>query len=207
MDSALALLPDPDDGGLWLGPGLPGKGGVAYIKDAQIRQSYSAADGLGKGRVEALQFDRDRAVWAATEGGLSRIKDGRIATLSTRNGLPCDAVHWMMEDDVDSVWLYLACGLVRIARSDLDAWARDPKRTIPTTVFDASDGVTSFALGTLFNPQVSKAADGRIWFVSGDGVSIIDPRHIPFNRLPSPVHIEEITPSIVGGAVAFSAGT
>jgi len=193
MESALALLPDPDDGGLWLGPGLPGKGGVAYIKDAQIRQSYSAADGLGKGRVEALQFDRDRAVWAATEGGLSRIKDGRIATLSTRNGLPCDAVHWMMEDDVDSVWLYLACGLVRIARSDLDAWARDPKRTIPTTVFDASDGVTSFALGTLFNPQVSKAADGRIWFVSGDGVSIIDPRHIPFNRLPSPVHIEEIT--------------
>ena len=191
QDSALSLLPDPYAGGLWLGGYL--EGGVAYFKDGQVRRSYSAADGLGGGRVEALQFDRDHAVWAATEGGLSRIKDGRVATLSNRNGLPCNAVHWMMEDDERSVWIYLACGLVRIARSELDAWARDPKRTLPTTVFDASDGVTSFALGMLFNPQVGRAADGRIWFVSGDGVSIIDPRHIPFNRLPPPVHVEEIT--------------
>jgi ligand-binding sensor domain-containing protein len=190
QDFALALLPDPSGGGLWLGFY---QGGVAYFKDGQVRRSYSAADGLGDGRVEALRFERDGAVWAATEGGLSRIKDGRIATLSSRNGLPCDAVHWTMEDDEHSVWVYLACGLVRIARSELDAWTRDPKRTVLTTAFDASDGVTSFALGTLWNPQVVKAADGRIWFVSGDGVSIIDPRHVPFNRLPPPVHVEEIT--------------
>jgi signal transduction histidine kinase/ligand-binding sensor domain-containing protein len=194
-DWALALLPDPNEGGLWLGFF---QGGVAYFKDGQVRRAYSAADGLGDGRVETLQLDRDGAVWAATESGLSlinggRVKDGRIATLSSRNGLPCDAVHWMMEDDDHSVWVYLACGLVRIARSELDAWARDPKRTVPATVFDASDGVTGFALGSLFNPQVSKAADGRIWFVSGDGVSIIDPDHIPINKAPPPVHVEQIT--------------
>ena len=49
----------------------------------------------------------------------------------------------MMEDDADSVWLYLACGLVRIGRSELDAWASDPKQTIQATVFDSSDGVSS----------------------------------------------------------------
>ena len=27
----------------------------------------------------------------------------------------------------------------------------------------------------------------------GDGVSVIDPRHLPFNKLPPPVHIEQIT--------------
>jgi signal transduction histidine kinase len=190
QDSALALLPEPGEGGLWLGFF---QGGVAYLKDGKVRQSYAAKDGLGEGRVEALRFDRDGAVWASTEGGLSRIKDGKVATLSSRNGLPCDAVHWMMGDDHDSVWVYLACGLARIARAELDAWTRDPKRTVSYTVFDASDGVASFALGNLFNPQVSKSADGRIWFVSGDGVSVIDPRHIPFNKLPPPAHIEQIT--------------
>jgi hypothetical protein len=35
-----------------------------------------------------------------------------------------------MEDDDHSFWLYTACGLVRIARPELDAWATDPKRTI-----------------------------------------------------------------------------
>jgi hypothetical protein len=47
-----------------------------------------------KGRVTGLQLDPDSALWAATEGGLSqaynRLKDGRIATLTSRNALPCD---------------------------------------------------------------------------------------------------------------------
>jgi PAS domain S-box-containing protein len=40
---------------------------------------------------------------------------------------------------------------------------------------------------------VAKSLDGRIWFVSYDGLSMIDPRHLPFNEVPPPVHIERIT--------------
>jgi hypothetical protein len=32
-----------------------------------------------------------------------------------------------------------------------------------------------------------------LWFTSFDGVSVVDPRHLPFNRLPPPVHIEQVT--------------
>ena len=142
-DFASALFSDPVQGGLWLGFF---QGGVAYFKDGQVRASYAAADGLGEGRVNGLQLDRDGTLWAATEGGLSRVKNGRVATLTSKNGLPCDAVHWVMEDDDHSFWLYMACGLVRIARSELDAWAADPKRTIQATVFDSSDGVRSHAI-------------------------------------------------------------
>jgi signal transduction histidine kinase len=39
---------------------------------------------------------------------------------------------------------------------------------------------------------VSKSSDGKLWFNPGDGVSIIDPRHLPFNKLPPPVHIETV---------------
>ena len=46
-----------------------------------------------------LSRDRDGSLWAATENGLSRIKNGRVATLTTANGLPCNAVHWIIEDD------------------------------------------------------------------------------------------------------------
>lgn len=188
QDSALALLPD-SSGGLWLGFL---QGGVAYFKDAQVMKSYSATDGLGKGRVEALQFDRDGTLWAATEGGISWIKNGRIVTLTRRNGLPCDSVHWMMEDDEQSVWVYLSCGLMRIARSELESWKLDAKRTVAGTIFDASDGVTSSALGTLFSPQVAKSKDGKLWFISGEGVSVIDPKHIQVNNVPPPVYIEQI---------------
>jgi hypothetical protein len=39
---------------------------------------------------------------------------------------------------------------------------------------------------------VTKAADGRLWFISQDGVSVVDPRHLPFNSLPPPVHVEQV---------------
>jgi signal transduction histidine kinase/ligand-binding sensor domain-containing protein len=186
-DSPRALLPYSGQGGLWLGF----NNSVAYFKDGQIRASYAGADGLGEGRVTGLQLDLDGALWAATEGGLSREKNGRIATLTSRNGLPCDTVHWVMEDDDHSFWLYTACGLVRIARPELDRWATDPKRTIQTTVFDSSDGVGSHSV-PLYSPRVAKSSDGKIWFLTLDGVSVIDPRHLPFNKLAPPVHVEEL---------------
>ena len=124
-------------------------------------------------------------------GGLSRIQDGRVLTLTSRNGLPCDMVHWMMEDDADSVWLHLACGLVRITRAEFDAWASDPEQQIGTTVFDSSDGVRNLGLEFGYSSVVAKA-DGKIWFLPFGGVSVIDPRHLAFNKLPPPVHIDRI---------------
>src|SRR4029077_9885548 len=141
-DVATALFPDPAQGGLWLG--FLG-GGVAYFKDGQVRASYAGADGLGSGRVSGLQLDGDGTLWAATEGGLSRVRTSRIATLTNKNGLPCDAVKWVVEDNARSFWLYMACGLVRIARSELDGWMSDPRRIVQTTVFDVSYGVRSHA--------------------------------------------------------------
>jgi signal transduction histidine kinase/ligand-binding sensor domain-containing protein len=189
-DFAFALFPDRILGGLWLGFY---QGGVAYLKGGQIRASYAVADGLGGGRVNSFQLDRDGALWAATEGGLSRVKDGRVATLSSKNGLPCDTVHWTMEDDDHSIWLYMACGLVRIARRELDAWATDSKRMIQGKVFDSSDGARIRATAGRYSPRVAKSADGRLWFDTGDGVSVVDPSHLNINKLLPPVNIEQIT--------------
>jgi ligand-binding sensor domain-containing protein/signal transduction histidine kinase len=193
-DFAAALAFDPSRGGVWLGFF---QGGIVYFRDGKVEASYAVADGLGEGRVNDLRLDQDGTLWAATEGGLSRLKNDRIATLTGRNGLPCDTVHWVMEDDAHAFWLYTACGLVRVARAELEAWAadadqgKDAKRTIQATVFDITDGVTSRAYPIGFSPQVAKSADGKLWFPGLDGVSVVDPNHLPFNRLPPPVHVEQ----------------
>ncbi len=186
---AIALLRDPVQGGLWLG--FYG-GGIAYFSDGQVRASYTATDGLGTGYVSDFRFDDDGTLWVSTEGGLSRLKNNRVTTLNSTNGLPCDTVHWMMEDDAHSVWVYMACGLVRVARPELDAWAADPKRTIQSTIFDSSDGVRSHSFLEGYSPRVARSADGRLWFLPFGDVSVVDPRHLPFNKLPPPVHIEQV---------------
>ena len=186
---ATALLPDPKQRGLWLG--LEGR--VAYVEDGEIRASYAAADGLAEGRVNDLRFDGNSALWVAMDTGLSHVKGGRVVTVSSRNGLPCDGVHWSMEDDDQSVWLYMVCGLVRIASTELNAAVSDPTRTMQTTVFDGSDGVGLRVLPALYRPQVAKTADRKLWFLPGDGVSVLDPRHLSTNTLPPSVHIEQVT--------------
>jgi signal transduction histidine kinase len=74
---------------------------------------------------------------------------------------------------------------------------------VQATVFDSSDGVTSHAGISRFDfghfrpggytPQVARSSDGKLWFSPGDGVSVVDPHHLPFNKLPPPVQIEQIT--------------
>src|SRR5262249_15077555 len=93
----------------------------------------------------------------------------------------------------------MACGLVRIARSQLDAWVaaggdgRVANLAIQTTVFDNSDGFRSRATDFGFSPRAARSSDGKLWFVSINGAMVVDPRHLPFNNLPPPVHIEQIT--------------
>jgi ligand-binding sensor domain-containing protein/signal transduction histidine kinase len=194
-DPASALVADPSRGGLWIGFNL---GGIAYFTDNQIRESYGATDGFAEGRVNYLRFDRDGSLWAATDGGLSRFKDGHVTTLTSRNGLPCDTIHWAIEDTADSMWIKTACGLVRIKRYELANWVaavdgnKDAKPSSPFMILDTSDGVMSVSRNSHFSPQVTQAADGRLWFSGLEGVNLVDPNRLPFNDLPPAVHVEQL---------------
>ena len=184
------LLSDPQRGGLWLG--FWQGGGVAYLKDGRVRASYTAADGLSAGQVADLRLENG-ALWVATMGGVSRLENGRIATLSSRNGLPCDAAMWTLEDDQHSLWVYTACGLVRISRPQLNAWIANPDHRIAATVLGPQDGVRLRSISaSSFAPRAAIGTDGKIWFLSGGGVQVLDPDHIVFNRIPPPVHVERV---------------
>ena len=193
-DHVSAVSADPLRGGLWLGFFL---GGIAYYSEGQIRASYTIADGVTGGRVNDFRLDQDGTLWIATEAGISRLQNGRLATLTSKNGLPCDGAHWLREDDQRSFWFHTPCGLLRVARSELDAWAVavdqdiNAKPTVHATVFDIADGVRSLATANHFSPQVAKATDGKLWFLVGEGVNLVDPNRLPFNNLPPPVHIEQ----------------
>jgi len=190
-DAGGRIAADPLRGGLWVGFR---QGGVAFLRRGHIERLYTTAGGLGEGRIVHLRVDREGALWASSEGGLSRIKDGDVTTLSAKNGLPCDAVHWSEEGADHSLWLYLECGLVRVSASEISAWIADPHRAVRVTFLDNSDGVAAKSvLFGAFSSPVTESLDGKLWFSVENGVSVLDPRHLAFNRYPPPVHIEQIT--------------
>jgi len=181
-----------DRGGLWLS--FWDRRGVLYFKDGKIEANYMYTDGPGWSAVLGLRLDADGAMWVGTDKhGIARIQDGRIAMLSTADGLPCDKIYWSVPDDHGSMWMYGSCGLIRVPREDLAGWIADPRRRVAATLWDGQDGVPPVATAEgYFNPSVTRGADGRLWFLAGVELLWIDPDHIPSNSVPPPVHVESL---------------
>ena len=184
-----ALVGDPEGKGLWLGFR---QGGIAYYAAGNVARRYGVSDGLAPGLVTDLHLDKAGTLWIATQGGLSRLRDGQILTLTAANGLGCDRIHTLIEDDDEALWLNTACGLVRIARGDLSTWLRNPRGQLKTKLFGPAEGMrVRTALSGYFR-RSAKSTDGRLWFPGLDAVAVIDPRHLPENRLAPPVQIERL---------------
>jgi streptogramin lyase len=189
--STITLSPDDVHGGLWINA----LNALTYFKDGRVQESFSTTvDGRPFGDLSGSYADAEGTLWAPAEYGLVRLRDGRLTLLTSENGLPCaPPVWWVIEDDDRSLWISLNCGVARIRRPELEAWAADTKRTVAVTIFDDADGVRQ-----RWNPSqghfpiATRSKDGKVWFIGMDGVGVIDPRRLSHNELPPPVHIERI---------------
>ena len=186
---------DPVQGGVWLAYHA---GRVAYFRNGKVEASYSRAEGLGSGAVHDIRVSADGTVWVGTDGGLSRIRAGRVATLSSANGLPCNSIDSTVEDAGRGIWLYTPCGVVHLPPAEIRGWAEaidrgDVAPQVRPIVLDSRDGAPRAVASSLtMTPHVAIGADGKIWLAAQDGVAVVDSMHLPRNAIPPPVHIEQL---------------
>ena len=126
---------DPVQGGVWLAYHA---GRVAYFRGGKVQVTYSRAEGLGSGAVHDIRVSADGTVWVGTDGGLSRIRAGRVATLSSANGLPCNSVDSTIEDAGGGIWLYTPCGVVHLPPAELRGWTTSSTGATSLRRFDRS---------------------------------------------------------------------
>jgi signal transduction histidine kinase/ligand-binding sensor domain-containing protein len=141
-------------------------------------------------QIRDLLADPDGSIWGTNENELFRWKDGERRNLGVRDGLPCDGIFALVRDNTGSIWLYTRCGLVSITKSQLDGWWQHPGSAVQTTVLDVFDGVQPGL--TALKPQATRTPDGRLWFINGHELQMIDPSSFRRNEIPPPVHIEEV---------------
>jgi signal transduction histidine kinase/ligand-binding sensor domain-containing protein len=173
------------DAGIWLGS----KGGkFVHYRDGKAEAVISLSnEQIG---IRSFFVDSDNAISAATVKGFYRWKDGRMSVMDSRNRLPCSAVVSAIKDNHGSFWLYGRCGLLRVPASDYETWLKSPEAALSVKTFDALDGSQpGYEPG---QPEVSKSADGRLWFASSDKVQMIDPSRTYTNVIPPPVFVEEV---------------
>ncbi|WP_165419993.1 two-component regulator propeller domain-containing protein [Edaphobacter modestus] len=178
------LAPDPH-GGVWLGLA---RGGLARFRNGQME--FFPLSGHHDDPVYGLLVNSDASILAATQSGLVGWKNGTVQTLTVRNGLPCDVMYSLISDRKATLWLYAACGVIAIPKTELQRWWESPNATVKSRLFDVFDGARP--MSTPFKPNASQSPDGRLWFANQNDVQMIDPAHLDSNPILPPVHIEEI---------------
>ena len=101
-------------------------------------------------------------------------------------------MNGLVEDGSGDLWLYMQCGLVEIARSDLQRWWAQPNVRLQPKVLNVFDGFQSGNRAP-FESKAVRTLDGRLWFANAAVAQMIDPSHLARNLIPPPVHVEQIT--------------
>jgi len=154
------------------------------------RESTISAFSPHYGEILNVAVDRDGLIWFGATKGLLGFREGRLQAMTTTNGLPCERINTLILDRHRNLWLYAQCGMIRIEHSELERWWRHPEIRVRTTVFDALDGFQGGP--SAVRPSATESSDGRLWFVNGSVVQTVDPDHLYMNRVPPPVHIEQV---------------
>jgi signal transduction histidine kinase/ligand-binding sensor domain-containing protein len=143
----------------------------------------------------ATLVDPDGTIWGASEHGLVGRNAGKQLVLDVTRGLPCTKVDTFLKDKFGAFWVHMPCGLVVISAEEIGKAWTDPQHAVDVRVLGVFDGY--FSGTTTFNPQMSLATDGHIWFVNGQVVQVIDPASLKLNTFQPPVHIEQVVADLI----------
>lgn len=163
---------------LWFGT----DGYVGVLEGGQIRV-FTEADGLPPGQLAAIHEDGRGRIWIAADAGLVTFEQGRFITLGARHGLPPGRVFAVTEDRSGVLWMGVGVGVLRVEARELDAAIADRRHRIRYRLLDESDGLrgTPVIRG---GPNAVRARDGALWFVTSNGLAVIDPVRV--NPVPPP---------------------
>ena len=183
LPKAKAIAADPK-GGIWLGTVT---GDLTFFREGIARTFPLTLK--GKHWAYQIAVDPDGSVITASHDGLVMLRAGKVQHLGKENGLPCDGLNGFAVDDNKNLWLGTPCGFIEVASADVQRWWIHPDTVVQTRVFDKLDGALPNSVS--FNPA-AKSPDGRLWFVNGVVLQMIDPSHLSGDGRVSPVYVEAV---------------
>ena len=185
-DAVRGIIQDRE-GSVWLGT----RAGLNRFREGKFT-GYTVGDGLPHRIVQGLYLGRDDSLWIATRQGVSRFAGGRFTTYTTNDGLLCNYVNGFAEDDRGHLWMSCIRGVFRVDKRALDDFAAGATRAFTATAYGVEDGLAAARATAGFDRSVYRSRDGRVWFATVRGASVVDPARLRDRAPPPPVHIEEV---------------
>jgi len=167
-------------------------GTIGYARDDSF-SLFGPKEGFDAGASRAIYEDQDGVIWIAGAAGLSRFSNGRFDSLTRRKGFPLDNLTAVIDDAEQNLWIGSNLGIMRVERGEFDKALADRQHTLQYTLYDRNDGIAGTPLASYSTGRpATRAGDGRLWFVTGGGLTVIDPHAMASPVAVAPVRIEQV---------------
>lgn len=185
---------EDDNHNLWVGT----ENGLNLIGNRNERRNFSpkvftTRDGLPHDAINVIARDHRSALLIGTYGGgLSRYEDGKFENLTVREGLFDNTIHHILADDRGNFWMSSNQGIFMLRKSQYDDYFLGAADKVHCEFYNESDGMKSRECNGLGSPAGCRGGDGKLWFPTVEGASMIDPARIRRYNTSPPVQIQEI---------------
>jgi signal transduction histidine kinase len=133
------------------------------------------------------------------------LKGEQFTRFTVESGLPSDVICQILDDQAGNFWIGSHHGIFKVAKKDLNAFARGEQSSVPCVSYGLYDGLPTLECSSGYQPAAWRSSDGRLWFATFKGIVSIQPGDVPKNELPPPVVLEEMR--VDGKPVATSLPT
>ncbi|HEY1340347.1 MAG TPA: two-component regulator propeller domain-containing protein [Bryobacteraceae bacterium] len=175
IQAAFITLCEGRDGAIWAG--TYGRG-LWRIKDGEAPRQFTAENGLSSDQIRTLYEDAEGTLWISTfGGGLDSLRDGKFHRYTADDGLLSDNIS-KVTDDGESLWLATTRGISQVAKRQLREFAEGKLRSLDPVNYGIEDGLRSAQCSPSYPTGAGgvRTADGRVWFTTGRGLAVFDPR-------------------------------
>jgi signal transduction histidine kinase/streptogramin lyase len=184
------------DGTLWLGTPR----GLVRVREGRYRR-FTTREGLPHDRVRWVTGDADGGLWLATIGGLAYVRGDVVRKVTVGEGLPENYLRVVLDDGLGYLWVASTGHLCRLEKAEVHELFAGKRTRLAPVLFDVSDGLRTTEM-LLSNSPGFRGGDGRLWFATARGVSVVDPARIRTDAPAPPVRIEALTVNSQAAAVS-----
>jgi signal transduction histidine kinase/ligand-binding sensor domain-containing protein len=143
--------------------------------------------------VRCLTALPDGTLWIGyADAGLGRLKDGRVALISSNQGLFDNAISEIVGDDRGWLWFGSDHGIFKVARRELDDVADGKAVAVRSIHYGAGEGVPNFQAEYGYSPESVRSRDGRLWISARSALAVVDPAEIRQNLEAPPVLLRRV---------------
>jgi signal transduction histidine kinase/ligand-binding sensor domain-containing protein len=188
--TATSMLTD-HAGNVWIGTGAS----RIFILDNGKVTRLDGAQGLDSGGVTLLQ-ERGDHIWVGGSENLDYYSQGRFRRLTYDDGSSMAGVTGVAETPSGDVWLNGARGILHITSSEMQAALKQDRPRIHVQVLNYLDGGFETPIVRIQSSTIAQPGNGRIYFLSRQGVTWIDTTNLLRNAIVPGVFI---TSTVVDG--------